>query len=98
MDNYRKININKLNDLWKAVLTLKNGPECAIFFRDLCTLEELRAMSERWQAVKKIAQKEPYREIAENIGISTTTVARVAHWLNRGKGGYRLVLKRLKIL
>ena len=98
MNDYRKININKLNELWPAILQLKNPVECAKFFRDLCTLEELRAMSERWQAAKKINQNESYREIAEEIGVSTTTVTRVAQWLNHGKGGYKLILQRLKLL
>jgi len=96
MNNYRKVEVAKLNDLWKAILKLEKPGECAKFFRDLCTLEELRAMSQRWQAVKKITSSEPYREIAKEIGISTTTVARVAHWLNHGKGGYKLVLKKIK--
>ena len=98
MSNYRKTDINKLNDLWKAILKLQNSPECAKFFRDLCTKEELRAMSERWQAAKKISQNESYRDIAKDVGMSVTTVARVAYWLNHGKGGYKLILKRLGIL
>ena len=96
--HYRKTDINKLNDLWKAVLKLEKPSECSKFFRDLCTKEELRAMSERWQAAKMIADGEPYREIAKDIKISVTTVTRVAHWLNHGKGGYKLILKRLKLL
>jgi TrpR-related protein YerC/YecD len=55
-------------------------------------------MSERWQAAKRVGQGDGYREIAKDIGMSTTTVARVAHWLNHGKGGYKLILKRLGIL
>ena len=95
--HYRKTDINKLNDLWKAVLKLEKSSECARFFRDLCTLEELRAMSERWQAAKMIAEGESYRKIAKDIKISVTTVTRVAYWLSHGKGGYKLVLKRLGI-
>lgn len=95
MNNYRRVNKVKLNELWQAILCLEKPGECAKFFRDLCTLEELRAMSERWQAVKKISNNESYREIAKEIGISTTTVTRVAYWLNHGQGGYKLVLKKL---
>ena len=98
MNNVRKINEAKLNNLWQAVLMLKNSKECASFFRDLCTTEELRAISERWQAAQKIAKNESYRQIANDIGISVTTVTRVANWLKNGKGGYRLILKRLKLL
>ena len=86
---------NKQNELWQAVLQLKTKEECAKFFRDLCTLEELKDMSDRWQAARKIAEGKPYREIAKETGLSTTTVARVAQWLNNGQGGYQLILKRL---
>ncbi|OGY89284.1 MAG: hypothetical protein A2927_00420 [Candidatus Komeilibacteria bacterium RIFCSPLOWO2_01_FULL_45_10] len=85
----------KCADLWQAVLSLKTKQECWNFFRDLCTLEEITAMADRWQAVKMINQNKPYRQIAKKIKMSSTTVARVAHWLNNGQGGYRLMLKRL---
>ncbi len=84
-----------LNDLYEAVLELDTIGECKKFFRDLCTVSELSAMSERFQAVKMIEQKVPYREISKKTGLSTATVTRVAHWLHHGKGGYELVLKRL---
>jgi TrpR-related protein YerC/YecD len=83
-------------DLFKAVLKLKNPKEAAAFFRDLCTLEEIAEMGKRWQAVKMLAKNQPYREIAKKTGLSTTTVTRIAHWLNYGEGGYQLVLKRIK--
>ena len=82
------------NDLFKAILKLKSVEEAEKFFRDLCTLQEIYEFSKRWQAVKMIESGVPFREIAEKLEMSTTTVARVAHWLNHGEGGYRLVLKR----
>lgn len=95
MNHAHPINQKKCQDLWQAVLTLKNKSECKKFFRDLCTLEEIIAMADRWQAVKKIVKDEPYRNIAKRLNMSTTTVARVAYWLKYGEGGYRLVLKRI---
>jgi TrpR-related protein YerC/YecD len=83
-------------DLFKAILKLKNVEEAEKFFRDLCTLQEIYEMSKRWQAAKLIYQGLPIREIAQKLEMSTTTVARVAHWLNHGEGGYRLVLERMK--
>ena len=85
----------KCQELWEAILLLKNKEECRKFFRDLCTLEEIIAMADRWQAAKMVSQKLDYRTIAKKIGMSTTTVARVSRWLNYGDGGYRLILKRL---
>ena len=90
-----KFKFNKKTDeLFKAVISLKTVKEAEAFFRDLCTLEELKEMSERWQIAKMVDKKLPYREIAKELEVSTTTVARVALWLNNGAGGYRLILNR----
>lgn len=82
-------------ELFKAVLKLKTKGECEKFFRDLCTLSELKAMAERFAVAKLANEKVSYREIAERTGASTATVTRVAHWLHHGEGGYKLVLKRI---
>ena len=83
-------------ELFKAILALKNEQEAVNFFRDLCTLEELAEMARRWQSVIMLNQGKSYRDIADKTGLSTTTVTRVAHWLNYGQGGYKLILKRIK--
>ncbi len=82
--------------LHKAFLSLKTLDEARKFLRDLCTITEIRAMSERWLAAQMIADGIPYREIAKKTGISTATVTRVGHWLKDGEGGYKLVLKRIE--
>lgn len=84
------------SELFKAILKLKTTEEAEKFFRDLCTLQELYEFGKRWQAVKMIGQGIPIREISEKLKMSTTTVARVAHWLHHGEGGYRLILERMK--
>jgi TrpR-related protein YerC/YecD len=83
-------------DLYEAVLELQSVDECKKFFRDLCTLSETNAMVERFKVVKMVDEGVPYREISKIVGSSTATVTRVAHWLHHGKGGYKLVLERLK--
>lgn len=85
-------------ELFEAVMKLKSMDEAHRFFRDLCTPEEIDEMARRWQVAKMLVEEKPYREIADDVKVSTTTVARVAHWLNFGKGGYRLVLQRLGLL
>jgi len=90
-----KFKFNKKTDeLFKAMISLKTVKEAEKFFRDLCTIDELKEMSERWQIAKMVNQGSPYREIAKKLDVSTTTVARVALWLNNGEGGYRLALDR----
>jgi TrpR-related protein YerC/YecD len=92
------LNDRKFEQLFKAILTLKNVAECKKFFRDLCTVAELEDMAERWEVVQLLMQDMPYREISKKTGASTATVTRVAHWLKRGEAGYQLVLKRQKKL
>jgi TrpR-related protein YerC/YecD len=83
-----------IKDLYQAILSLESEQECTEFFRDLCTVNELKAMSERWQVAKKVNQGTPYRQISEETGASTATITRVAHWLHHGMGGYQLMLKK----
>lgn len=84
----------KTNSLFKAIISLKSVKEAEAFFRDLCTIDELQEMTERWQIAQMVNRGLPYREIAKKLAVSTTTVARVALWLNNGAGGYRLALDR----
>ena len=83
-------------ELFDAVRSLKSRQELEAFLRDLCTLGELEAMAHRWQVARLVDQGLPYTEIAEKTGASTATVTRVAHWLNRGEGGYRIAIDRVK--
>lgn len=79
-------------NLCKALAALKTEKQVAAFLRDVATLRELNEMSERLQAAQLIKKGLPYRAISKKTGASTTTVARVAWWLNNGEGGYNLVL------
>ena len=85
---------SETNDLLDAILSLRTQDEAQRFFRDLCTVSELEALTHRWQAARLLDQGLPYLEVAARTGASTTTVTRVAQWLRRGEGGYRLVLDR----
>lgn len=84
-----------LDDLCDALLALRSREEVACFMRDICTLHELESLSHRWQAARMLDQGTPYARIASELGASTATVTRVAHWLRHGEGGYRLVLDRI---
>lgn len=79
-------------DLFAAIAQLESAAEIQLFMRDVCTLSELKAMSERLQVAKKIKDKLSYRQISKETGASTATITRVAHWLHHGTGGYDLVL------
>lgn len=82
--------------LFAAVLSLRNQDEAALFFRDLCTVKELSDMSQRWAVVRQLARGLSYREISTVTGAATATITRINQWLRHGMGGYRLALRRLR--
>lgn len=90
------LNQKRLEKLYEALLSLKTKDECAAFMRDLCTVAELEALSERLAIAERVSKEESYLSISSDLGASTTTVTRVAHWLNHGMGGYRTVINRMK--
>jgi TrpR-related protein YerC/YecD len=82
------------DDLFDAILALPDKSAAERFFRDLCTLRELRDLSQRWQVVQLLDLGRHYGEIARETGASTATVTRIAQWLHHGTGGYREALAR----
>ncbi|MFH0820334.1 MAG: YerC/YecD family TrpR-related protein [Candidatus Peregrinibacteria bacterium] len=85
----------KTQDLFTAVIGLKNENEAKRFFRDLLTEKELVEFGNRWWVAQMLEQKIPYSQISKKTGLSSTTVARISRWLNGRMGGYKLVLNRL---
>ena len=82
--------------LFNAILQLDARDEAERFFRDLCTLNELRDMAQRWAVVRLLGAGLHYAEISKRTGASTATITRIASWLNHGEDGYRRALARLK--
>ncbi|MDO4812074.1 MAG: YerC/YecD family TrpR-related protein [Eubacteriales bacterium] len=86
----------KNEDFYKAVLLLKDEEECYSFFRDVCTVTELRAMEQRFEVARLLSEGRVYSEILERTGASSATVSRVARSLNDSTGGYDKVFARMK--
>jgi len=84
-----------LEALLNAILRLETTDETEHFFRDLCTLNELRDMAQRWAVVRMLDSGLHYAEISRTTGASTATITRIASWLNHGEGGYRAMLGKL---
>ncbi len=80
--------------LLDAILRLDTRDEAARFFRDLCTLQELHDMAQRWAVVRLLDSGLHYAEISRQTGASTATITRIASWLNHGEGGYRAMLAK----
>ncbi|MGA7362706.1 MAG: YerC/YecD family TrpR-related protein [Candidatus Dormiibacterota bacterium] len=93
-DTSREAVSPELAELFQAITQLKTTDETAAFFRDLCTIAELRDMSGRWQVALLLDQGLHYLEIARRTGASTATITRVSNWLRFGSGGYRTMLDR----
>lgn len=87
---------DEVEDLFAAILRLESMAEAESFFRDLCTLGELRDMAQRWAVVRLLDAGMHYAEISRRTGASTATITRIASWLNHGEGGYRLMLERTR--
>ncbi len=86
-----------INELYRALLALENQDECRRFLRDLLTEVEIKEFANRWKVARMLNQKTAYEKIEKEVGMSSTTIARIQKWLTKGKGGYRLILKRLKL-
>jgi TrpR-related protein YerC/YecD len=82
--------------LFDAVLRLETRAEAERFFRDLCTLNEIHDMAQRWSIVRMLDRGLHYAQISRETGASTATITRIASWLHHGEGGYREALDRLE--
>ena len=91
----KKIKTEAVDHLFQAILTLKDPEECYIFFEDVCTVNELLSLSQRYEVAKMLREKKTYLEIAEKTGASTATISRVNRSLNYGNDGYDMVFARL---
>lgn len=80
---------------FEAILSLKNADECYRFFADVCTVKELRDMSQRLHVAEMLDGGSNYAEITQETGSSTTTISRVSRCLSYGTDGYRLVIDRM---
>ena len=92
----KKIMTPAVDQLFDAVLSLQSKEECYSFFEDLCTINELLALSQRYEVASMLRDRKTYLEIAEKTGASTATISRVNRSLNYGNDGYELVFERVK--
>ena len=91
----KNIRRTEVDHLFEAILTLKDKEECYTFFEDVCTINELLSISQRYEVAKMLREGKTYLEIAEKTGASTATISRVNRSLNYGSDGYDMVFERL---
>lgn len=96
MDYESKFKAADIDELFEAVLTLKDIEDCYRFFEDICTINEIHAISQRLQVAKLLSEKKTYNDIENATGASTATISRINKCLTYGADGYKRVLARLK--
>lgn len=92
----KKLRDETTDQLFEAILLLKNKEECYSFFQDIGTIFEIKAFAQRFEVAKMLDKGNTYKEIHEKTGASEATISRVSRALNYGADGYRLILERLK--
>ncbi len=92
----KKIKTDAVDYLFAAILSLKDKEECYTFFEDLCTVNELLSLSQRFEVASMLRNHKTYLEIAEKTGASTATISRVNRSLNYGNDGYEIVFNRME--
>ncbi len=91
----KKIATEEMNELLEGIVSLNSVDEAYSFFEDLCTINELLAMKQRFEVAKMLRQDRTYQDIADLTGASTATISRVKRSLDYGNDGYDMVLSRL---
>ena len=91
----KKIKTEAVDHLFEAILSLKEKEECYTFFEDVCTVNELLSLSQRFEVAKMLRDQKTYLDIAEKTGASTATISRVNRSLNYGNDGYDMVFARI---
>ncbi len=90
-----KMHNEAVDGLFDAILTLKDRQECYDFFLDVCTMNEIASLSQRYEVAGMLRDKKTYLDISEKTGASTATISRVNRSLNYGNDGYRIVWDHL---
>ena len=90
-----KLHTPQVDELFEAILSLKNTDECYRFFEDVCTVKEIMDIAQRLKTAKMLSEGANYQEINKETGCSTATISRVRRCLEYGAGGYRTVLARV---
>lgn len=93
----KDLHTDAVNHLFDAILCLENREECYTFFEDVCTINEILSLSQRFEVAKMLVEKKTYLDISDKTGASTATISRVNRSLNYGCDGYRMVFERMGI-
>lgn len=91
-----KVKNSQTDLLMRAILHLHNEEDAYRFFEDLCTIPEIKSISQRLEVAELLRKKETYQKIAEQTGASSATISRVNRALTYGADGYNRVLDEME--
>ncbi len=91
-----KIHTPEVDALFDAILALGTREECYSFFEDALTEKEILDIAQRLKAAKMLREGSSYTAVCSATGMSSATISRVSKALDRGAGGYRLILERME--
>jgi TrpR-related protein YerC/YecD len=91
-----KLHVKSVERFFDAILTLKDREECYQFFEDVCTVNEILDLAQRFDVACMLTEGKIYTEISKETGASTATISRVNKCFQYGSDGYKLVMDRLK--
>ena len=86
----------RMDDLFRTILALETMEECRAFFDDLCTIQEINSMAQRFEVARYLEKGLTYAQIAEITHASTATISRVNRSLIYGAEGYKLAIERMR--
>ena len=92
----KSLNTETVNQLFKAILTLRDMEECHLFFEDICTINELNSLAQRFDVGKRLLDGQTYQTISEATSASTATISRVGRLLDDGKEGIEMAAERIR--
>ena len=84
-----KIQSPETDALFQAVLSLKTMEDCYRFFEDICTIKEIRDISQRLEVARMLKAGDTVASIAQRTGASTTTVSSPSWSTSRPCAGRR---------
>ncbi|ADU28711.1 YerC/YecD family TrpR-related protein [Evansella cellulosilytica] len=90
-----KLRGKELDQLFEAILSLKDLEECYQFFDDLCTMNEIQSLAQRLEVARMLMEGYTYQRIEKDTGASTATISRVKRCINYGNDGYKFTLERV---
>lgn len=87
----------KLITIWNTFHFFKKEEEFKDFFQDLLTEKETKELSNRWKVAQLLFKNTSYKDIEKEVGMSSTTIAKISKLVQKNNSGYKNLLLKLKI-